>query len=179
MAVHRVELSCETCGRKTPHRFEYPSQEDENAAICEVCETVRDISIEIRDQLPAGITVGFIPVSWPVLLTTTETVAGHAIVETIDIVSAECVLGMNVFGDLAASLRDLVGGRSKALQDSLRQAKQICLQELRGEAVRVNANAVVGVSLSYSEISGGAKSMLFLVATGTAVRVIAASQDSA
>lgn len=86
---------------------------------------------------------------------------------------------MNLLVDLAASLRDLVGGRSKGFQDSLRQAKQLCLQELRGEAIRVNANAVVGVSLSYSEISGGAKSMLFLVATGTAVRVVTASQDSA
>ena len=35
----------------------------------------------------------------------------------------------------------------------------------------IGADAVLGVSLDYSEISGGGKSMMFLVASGTAVRL--------
>ena len=107
----------------------------------------------------------------PVTLTTAPSLEGWRIRRTYDIVTAECVLGMNVFADMFASIRDFVGGRSKAVQDALKRAKETCLNELRAEAHRMGANAVIAVTLNYSEISGGGKSMLFLVASGTAVGV--------
>ncbi|WP_420554548.1 heavy metal-binding domain-containing protein [Neptuniibacter marinus] len=106
-----------------------------------------------------------------VILTTAPYVETRPVVETLDIVSAECVIGMNVFKDVFVAVRDMVGGRSKAYQNALGEAKQECLMELRKIAVSLNANAVIGVSLNYSEISGSGKSMLFLVATGTAVKL--------
>lgn len=170
MAVHRANLSCETCKGTTPHRFEYPSEDYSNMAMCETCETLREISIEVRSQLS-----GSANSSPAITLTTAPSLSGHEIIETIEIVTAECVMAMSMFADLSAALRDLVGGRSAGLQESLRQARRNCLAELRKEAADVNANAVIGVRLAYSEISGGGKSMLFLVASGTAVRVVATS----
>ncbi|MFG6178625.1 YbjQ family protein [Halomonas sp. THAF12] len=105
------------------------------------------------------------------LLTTSSHLEGYRVTEHLDIVSAECVFGMNVFKDMFSGLRDFFGGRNKSSQDALRDARIACLDELRREAEALGANAVIGVDLDYSEISGGGKSMLFLVATGTAVKV--------
>ena len=105
------------------------------------------------------------------VLLTTETNPDLKILERIEIITAECVFGMNIFKDIFASIRDIVGGRSKAFQDTLRDARKTALYELKREAHEVGANAVVGVDLDYSEISGGKNQMLFLVASGTAVRI--------
>ncbi|MDR5902624.1 MULTISPECIES: YbjQ family protein [Halomonas] len=106
-----------------------------------------------------------------VILTTSSHLEGYRVTEHIDIVSAECVFGMNVLKDMFAGFRDFFGGRNKSSQNALRDARKTCLDELRKEAESVGANAVIGIDLDYSEISGGGKSMLFLVATGTAVKV--------
>ena len=106
------------------------------------------------------------------LVVTTESVlSGYTVDERIEVISAECVFGMNLFKDFFAGIRDIFGGRSKASQKVLRDARQTCLTELRREALIVGANAIVAVDLDYSEISGDGKSMLFLVTTGTACRV--------
>ena len=78
---------------------------------------------------------------------------------------------MNVFRDLFAGIRDIVGGRSGAVQNVLRDARKTALYELKEEAYKSGANAVVGVDLDYSEISGKGNNMMFVVATGTAVKI--------
>ena len=85
-------------------------------------------------------------------------------------------MGMNVFRDLGSLVRDVVGGRDAALQKALRDAREDVLSEIRRQAHELGADAVIAVDLDYSEISGGGKSMLFLVATGTAVRLQAADR---
>lgn len=72
---------------------------------------------------------------------------------------------------MAVPSNDTFGGRSKTMQDGLREARKTALSELRLEAQALGADAVVGIDLDYSEISGGGKSMLFLVASGTAVKL--------
>jgi uncharacterized protein YbjQ (UPF0145 family) len=104
-----------------------------------------------------------------VVVTTTHELAGFRVVRTLDIITAECVFGMNVFRDVLAQMSDFFGGRSGATQKVLRDARTTCLRELRREAVRIGGNAVIGVDLGYSDFSGQGKSMLFLVASGTAV----------
>ncbi len=91
--------------------------------------------------------------------------------ETLEIITAETVYGMNLFRDFFAGLSDKFGGRSKAAQKVLADARRTCLTELKQEAAGLGANAVIAVKLDYSEISGSGKSMLFLVASGTAVKV--------
>ena len=102
------------------------------------------------------------------ILLTTETAPNLPIKERIEIVTAECAFGMNIFKDLFAGVRDIVGGRSKAVQKTMRDARKTTLYELKKEAHAVGANAVVGVDLDYVEMSAAA-SMVLLVASGTAV----------
>lgn len=106
------------------------------------------------------------------VMITTETAAPDLkIASRLGIVTAECAFGMNLFKDIFAAGRDFFGGRSATIQDTLKDARNTALDELRLEASKLGADAVIAVSLNYSEISGGGKSMLFLVATGTAVRL--------
>ncbi|OAN70561.1 hypothetical protein A8B83_13920 [Rhodobacteraceae bacterium EhC02] len=105
-----------------------------------------------------------------VLLTTEAYPQGLVILERIEIVTAECAFGMNMFKDLFAGVRDIVGGRSEAVQKTMRDARRTALYELKREAHAVGANAVVGVGLDYVELSS-VGSMVMLVASGTAVRI--------
>jgi|26BtaG_2_1085354.scaffolds.fasta_scaffold06069_4 uncharacterized protein YbjQ (UPF0145 family)/DNA-directed RNA polymerase subunit RPC12/RpoP len=105
------------------------------------------------------------------IILTTETCTNLEIKERIDVITAECVFGMNIFKDIFASARDILGGRSKVVQNTMRDARKTVLKELRREAAEVGADAVVGIDLDYSEISGNGSKMLFLVASGTAVRI--------
>lgn len=103
------------------------------------------------------------------IVLTTEAAPNLPIDRRLDIITAEVVIGMHLFKDIAGVFRDVFGGRSKLMQEGLRDARKTALDELRREAATLGADAVVGVDLDYSEISGGGKSMLFLVASGTAV----------
>ena len=102
------------------------------------------------------------------VLLTTETAPNLNITKRIEIVTAECAFGMNIFKDLFAGVRDIVGGRSEAVQKTMRDSRKTALYELKKEAYAVGANAVVGVDLDYVELSS-AGSMVMLVASGTAV----------
>ena len=102
------------------------------------------------------------------VLLTTETSPNLNITKRIEIVTAECAFGMNIFKDLFAAVRNVVGGRSEAVQKTMRDSRRTALYELKKEAYEVGANAVVGVDLDYVELSN-AGSMVMLVASGTAV----------
>ena len=104
------------------------------------------------------------------IMLTTEAAPNINITKRIEIVTAECAFGMNIFKDLFAGVRDIVGGRSKAVQESMRDSRRTALYELKKEAHAVGANAVVGVDLDYMELSSGG-TMVLLVASGTAVIV--------
>ena len=102
------------------------------------------------------------------IMLTTETAPNINITKRIEIVTAECAFGMNTFKDLFA--RDIIGGRSEAIQKTMRDSRKTVLHELKKEAYEVGANAVVGVDLDYVVLSS-AGSMQMLVASGTAVLV--------
>lgn len=102
------------------------------------------------------------------LVTTTPTLDGMRITKYLGLVSGEAILGANIFRDLFAGIRDIVGGRSAAYEQELRKAKDIAVQEMIDQAKSLGANAVVGVDLDYETVgqSGG---MLMVSASGTAV----------
>lgn len=102
------------------------------------------------------------------LVTTTSTLDGKRIKTYLGLVSGEAILGANIFRDLFAGIRDIVGGRSAAYEQELRKAKDIAVQEMLDQAKALGANAVVGVDLDYETVgqSGG---MLMVSASGTAV----------
>ena len=104
------------------------------------------------------------------LLTTEMCPTGINVKDRLGIVTAECVFGMNAFRDLFAGVRDIVGGRSGAMQKVFKDARKTVLDELKEEAFSVGGNAVIAVDIQYIEISknsGG--SMLMVAATGTSV----------
>lgn len=106
-----------------------------------------------------------------IVVTTAPAIDGYVAVKQLGVVTSECVFGMNFFKDLFTAVSDIFGGRSKTTQKALRDAREKCIEELKAEAHERGANAVIAVSLDYSEFSGQGKSMLFLVASGTAVVV--------
>jgi uncharacterized protein YbjQ (UPF0145 family) len=120
------------------------------------------------DELPTGV---IDELAKDLIVTTEAMMSEYRVTKRLEVITAECVFGMNLFKDFFASITDIFGGRSSSSQKVLRDARHTCLTELRREALIVGANAIVAVNLNYNEISGDGKSMLFLVATGTAVVV--------
>jgi uncharacterized protein YbjQ (UPF0145 family) len=102
------------------------------------------------------------------IVTTTNTIEGRRIVAYHGLVTGEAILGANIFRDLFANIRDIVGGRAGSYESELRKAREIAVQEMREEAERLGANAIVGVDLDYETVgqNGG---MLMVSAAGTAV----------
>ena len=105
-----------------------------------------------------------------VIITTTPTVEGHPIQEYLGIVTGEAIVGANIFRDLLAGLRDIVGGRSGAYERELERARSMALREMEEKCLELGGNAVVGVDLDY-EVVGASGSMLMVSASGTAVRI--------
>jgi uncharacterized protein YbjQ (UPF0145 family) len=104
------------------------------------------------------------------LVTTTHAVEGRRVVEYQGIVAGEAILGANIFRDLFASIRDIVGGRAGSYERVLSEARQTAIAEMSDKAAALGANAVIGVDIDYETI-GTNGSMLMVTAAGTAVRL--------
>ena len=101
-------------------------------------------------------------------LTTTPSMEGRKIIRYCGVVAGEAVLGANIFKDMFAGIRDIVGGRSGSYEKELRKARKIALDELAEQARELGANAVVGIDIDY-EVLGEKNGMLMVSASGTAV----------
>ena len=104
------------------------------------------------------------------LITTTPNIEGKRITRYYGIVSGETIVGANIFRDFFASIRDVIGGRSNSYEEVLRKAKDSALREMEEQAMRLGANAVIGVDLDYETV-GQNGSMLMVTASGTAVSI--------
>ena len=104
------------------------------------------------------------------IVTTTPSVEGQPVTEYLGIVSGEAIMGANMFKDMFAGIRDIVGGRSGAYEEELRRAKDIAMSEMEDKARRLGANAILSVDLDYETV-GANGSMLMVTASGTAVRL--------
>ena len=102
------------------------------------------------------------------IVTTTSTIQGKEIIEYIDIVNGEAIMGKNIVSDLFASVRDVVGGRAGAYESKLKEARDIAMEEIKILARQKNANAIVGIDVDYEVVREG---MLMVAVSGTAVRI--------
>jgi uncharacterized protein YbjQ (UPF0145 family) len=102
------------------------------------------------------------------LVTTTPNIEGKKIIKYIGLVNGEAIIGANVMRDVLAKITDIVGGRSGAYEQGLREAKSIALREMMDQAHRLGANAVIGVDLDFETI-GNNGAMLMVSCNGTAV----------
>ena len=102
------------------------------------------------------------------LVTTTPNIEGKRITKYFGIVTGEAILGANVFKDVFAGIRDIVGGRSATYEKEMQRARDMALEEIQSKAQALGANAVIGVDLDY-EVLGANNGMLMVSASGTAV----------
>lgn len=102
------------------------------------------------------------------LLSTTNTIENKNIVKYVGLVTGEAIIGANLFRDIFAGIRDIVGGRSGAYEEVLREAKDNAVSEMEENARQLGANAVIGIDLDYETV-GQNGSMLMVTASGTAV----------
>ena len=104
------------------------------------------------------------------IIITTPTLEGQPVREYLGIVTGEVIVGANIFKDMFAGIRDIVGGRAGAYESTLRNARREAFAELETEAKKLGANAVVGVDIDY-EVVGQGGSILMVSVAGTAVRL--------
>jgi uncharacterized protein YbjQ (UPF0145 family) len=102
------------------------------------------------------------------IITTTPSIDGKIVTRYCGVVTGEAILGANLFRDLFASVRDIVGGRSASYEKELHTARELAFKELAEEAEKIGANAIVGVDIDY-EVIGQSGSMLMVSVSGTAV----------
>ncbi|MBB5205145.1 uncharacterized protein YbjQ (UPF0145 family) [Inhella inkyongensis] len=102
--------------------------------------------------------------------TTTQWIEGTSVDRYCGIVSAEVILGAHAGRDMVANWRDFWGGRASGYEKVMADARRTAIKRMEAEAVERGANAVVGVSLTYT-VLGETNGMLMACATGTAVLV--------
>ena len=102
------------------------------------------------------------------IITTTQSIEGARVVKYLGVITGEAILGANIFRDMFAAVRDIVGGRSASYERELGRAREIALAELEDWAEELGANAVIGVDIDY-ESFGQTSGMMMVSATGTAV----------
>ncbi|MCA0754128.1 heavy metal-binding domain-containing protein [Paenibacillus sp. N4] len=102
------------------------------------------------------------------LITTTPTVEGNTIKEYVGVVTGEAIMGANVVRDFFASITDIVGGRSGAYESKLKEARDVAFDEMKNQAARLGANAIVGIDIDYEVVREG---MLMVAVSGTAVKI--------
>jgi uncharacterized protein YbjQ (UPF0145 family) len=102
------------------------------------------------------------------LMSTTTALDGKPISRYLGIVTGEAIIGANVFRDMFAAVRDIVGGRSATYERGLAEAREVALAEMQKRAEEMGANAIVGIDLDY-EVLGQNNGMLMVSCSGTAV----------
>ncbi len=104
------------------------------------------------------------------VMSTTNTLEGKEISSYMGVVTGEAILGANIFKDIFAGIRDIVGGRSSSYERELQEARRLAFAEMEEKANRVGANAIVGIDIDYETI-GANGSMLMVSVSGTAVQI--------
>ena len=102
------------------------------------------------------------------LMSTTSVLDGRPVSRYIGVVTGEAIIGANVFRDMFAAVRDIVGGRSATYERALAEAREVALAEMGKRAESLGANAVIGIDLDY-EVLGQSNGMLMVSCSGTAV----------
>ncbi|WP_230970642.1 heavy metal-binding domain-containing protein [Nitrogeniibacter aestuarii] len=104
------------------------------------------------------------------LMSTTPTFEGRPIKQYLGVVNGESIIGANIFKDMFAAVRNVVGGRAGAYESTLADAREIAMREAQEAAQKLGANAIVGIDVDY-EVLGADNGMLMVCVSGTAVVV--------
>ena len=103
------------------------------------------------------------------IVTTTQNIEGKAITKYLGVIAGEAIMGVNVFKDIFAGVRDIIGGRSGAYEQELEKARAAAMEDITAKARELGAEAIVGVDIDYEVLGGGSGNMLMVSISGTAV----------
>ncbi len=135
---------CPNCGEEVP----------EDSSFCTHCgQDLSDVESLEEVEMPT---------------TTTNSIEGREIEEYLGIVSGEAMMGADIMKDLSAGIKDIVGGRSGKYEEEIRKGRTEAMKDLKDRAKEMEADAVIGISVDYEEMSEG---MLWINVTGTAVEL--------
>ena len=102
------------------------------------------------------------------LMSTTSVIEGRTVSRYLGVVTGEAIIGANIFRDMFATVRDIVGGRSATYEKALGEARDVAMAEMTARAQELGANAVIAIDLDY-EVLGQNNGMLMVSVSGTAV----------
>lgn len=109
------------------------------------------------------------------ILTNTETIPGKTIIEHFGLVTGSTVRARNIGADMAAGLKNMVGGELKGYTQLLNESRRQALERMVQQAAQLGANAIINIRFSTSSIAQGAAE---LYVYGTAVRVDTTNPNS-
>lgn len=105
------------------------------------------------------------------ILLTTETTLDLPIAQRIDLISSECVYGMNIIKDLFSFVRDIVGGRIVSIENALKEARAEIIADMKQQAYLMDGDAVIAVRIEHTYNNTNSGSILSVFATGTVVKL--------
>lgn len=95
---------------------------------------------------------------------------GIQIEHYLGVVNGEAIIGANIFRDMFASIRDIVGGRAGGYERALAGAREAALEEICAAAKELGANGIIGIDFDY-EVLGETNGMMMVTVSGTAVKI--------
>lgn len=102
------------------------------------------------------------------IVSTSETIAGHEIRETLGVARGNTIRARHVGTDIIAGLRNLVGGEVSEYTKLMAEAREQAMDRMIENARQMGADGVICMRFSTSMITQGAAEIL---AFGTAVRL--------
>ena len=104
------------------------------------------------------------------ILTSANTLSGRKIIEYKGLVTGESLIGANIYKDLFSGVRDVVGGRTSRYEDELKKARDLALGSMKEKAESLDANAIIGLKISYDNLGGTMGNTILVTAYGTAIK---------
>ena len=127
-------------------------------------------------DVPKGVKLAWMSQKDTVIMSTIATIEGQRIVDTLGLVVAEHPVDPGIFKQILTNWE--FSGKSGTTLKLLKEGRERCLSQLKDEAIKLNGNALVGVSIGYGQIAMGSKSIVLLTATGTAVKTVTDSHSN-
>lgn len=170
--TEEIKNNCIDCGIQTDRLNNFKGRCGKcHAAYLKSSSSVQDLQAEKENKTRKKISLSQQRNKHLNVILTTETSHNLPVVSRLGIVTAEVVVGMNIFKDALTGVRNIVGGRTGNIQKALKDMRKEAFSELRMEATTLGADAVLGIDLSYSDIGATGSTMLMLLVSGTAVKL--------
>ena len=103
------------------------------------------------------------------ILTSSNTLENKEIVEYKGLVTGESLIGSNIYKDLFSGVRDVVGGRTSKYEEEIQKARDLALDSMIEKAIQLDANAIIGLKISYDNLGGTMGNTILVTTYGTAI----------